>query len=445
MDHQYKKRFSLEGGFSTLTPESNSDKYKNYTSPISACLQTLEAIPDQNAYSAFKYNSCINTASRSRNSYIRNKHLRNFSGGKGRNHSNAKAGALCEAIERFSCAYQGGEEVINASYEELGDKAIHPHSCLNFSEKQYEMKDQLNASCDKYYFMIPQEFDENEKIDWSKVMRPGSDDFKYIPANYCYFKYPVEDKNKCFCFPDSNGNAAANTMEEAILQGLLELIGIDSVAIWWLNMLKCPEVDISSFNHIYFDKMCKYYKSINRSLYALDLTFDLEIPCFAVISCDSEGKKPLIGFGAHTDARRALEKALIELNQFLPALHDQRYSKDVILFNWLDTATSDNQQYLVPLEGAKKTCGDYLNISKPSAIDSIKYCQDRLRQEGMEVYYLDMTRPDISLPVVKVIVPGLRTFWKRLGPGRLYDVPVKLNILNKKKREEELNPISLFL
>ena len=37
---------------------------------------------------------------------------------------------------------------------------------------------------------------------------------------------------------------------------------------------------------------------------------------------------------------------------------------------------------------------------------------------------LNQTRPDIGLPVVKVIIPGLRHFWSRFGAGRLYDVPV---------------------
>ena len=44
----------------------------------------------------------------------------------------------------------------------------------------------------------------------------------------------------------------------------------------------------------------------------------------------------------------------------------------------------------------------------------------------MEMLVLDQTRPDIGLPVVKVIVPGMRQFWARFAPGRLFDVPVAL-------------------
>jgi len=48
------------------------------------------------------------------------------------------------------------------------------------------------------------------------------------------------------------------------------------------------------------------------------------------------------------------------------------------------------------------------------------------------------------MPVVKVVVPGLRHFWPRYAPGRLYEVPVKMGWLEKPLREDELNPISIF-
>jgi ribosomal protein S12 methylthiotransferase accessory factor len=43
--------------------------------------------------------------------------------------------------------------------------------------------------------------------------------------------------------------------------------------------------------------------------------------------------------------------------------------------------------------------------------------------------------------VVRVIVPGLRHFYRRFGPGRLYDVPLTLGLRKRPLRESDLNPL----
>jgi oxazoline/thiazoline synthase len=45
------------------------------------------------------------------------------------------------------------------------------------------------------------------------------------------------------------------------------------------------------------------------------------------------------------------------------------------------------------------------------------------------------------VPVVRVIVPGLRHFYRRFGRGRLYDVPIKLGLRDRPLKENEFNPI----
>jgi oxazoline/thiazoline synthase len=42
---------------------------------------------------------------------------------------------------------------------------------------------------------------------------------------------------------------------------------------------------------------------------------------------------------------------------------------------------------------------------------------------------------------VRVIVPGLRHFYRRFAPGRLYDVPVKLGWRDRPMLESEVNPV----
>ncbi|MFM2026063.1 MAG: hypothetical protein RLZZ339_778 [Cyanobacteriota bacterium] len=68
-----------------------------------------------------------------------------------------------------------------------------------------------------------------------------------------------------------------------------------------------------------------------------------------------------------------------------------------------------------------------------------------IESKGMEMLVLDQTRPDIGLRVAKVIIPGMRHMWKRLGAGRLYDVPVSMGWLKEALTEDELNPFPMWM
>jgi ribosomal protein S12 methylthiotransferase accessory factor len=158
-----------------------------------------------------------------------------------------------------------------------------------------------------------------------------------------------------------------------------------------------------------------------------------------------------MGFGAHLDARIAINRAVTEMNQFIPAVlnvddkGDSSYLfDDPEAIQWWQTATIANQPYLLP-------SGSALRIEQLPACQhtnlkvQLEQCLATATRLGLEVLVLDQTRPDIGLPVVKVIVPGLRHFWARFAPGRLYDVPVQLGWLPATKTEAELNPIPMFL
>ena len=63
----------------------------------------------------------------------------------------------------------------------------------------------------------------------------------------------------------------------------------------------------------------------------------------------------------------------------------------------------------------------------------------------MEFLVANLTRSGIDVPVVRVMVPGLRSAQPRFGPGRLYDVPLALGWLDRRLSESELNPFPFFL
>ena len=253
----------------------------------------------------------------------------------------------------------------------------------------------------------------------------------------------------------SNGNAAGNTLEEAALQGFLELVERDSVALWWYNRVRRPGVDLTSFDEPYLGDLAEYLTKRGREMAALDLTADLGIPVFAVWSrrTDNPLEEIVLGFGAHLDARLALLRAVTEMNQMLSYLlqapPEKVYNEHVTdeeTVRWLKTATLANQPYLAPDGNTPpRRPADFANAWNDDIRDDVRHCQSLVERRGMEMLVLDQTRPEIGLPVVKVVVPGMRHFWARFAPGRLFDVPVQLGWLDRRLAEEELNPIPMFL
>jgi ribosomal protein S12 methylthiotransferase accessory factor len=223
----------------------------------------------------------------------------------------------------------------------------------------------------------------------------------------------------------------------------------DAVALWWYNRTRHPAVDLASFDDPWIDGLVARYRAIGREFWVLDLTSDIDIPVMVAISrrVDKPEQDIMLGFGAHFDPAVALRRALTELGQLLPAAVEAGDdSVDGHVRRWWRTATTDNQPYLCPAAGqpARLRAG-YRYVPRHDLREDIEHIVALTAREGLEVLVLDQTRPDIGMPVVKVIVPGMRHYWARFAPGRLYDVPVRLGRLAEPTAYGDLNPIPLFL
>src|SRR5258707_14833809 len=106
---------------------------------------------------------------------------------------------------------------------------------------------------------------------------------------------------------------------------------------------------------------------------------------------------------------------------------------------------AETRPYLLPATGApRRVAADYKPAGNDDITDDVRDCQRLVERQGLGMLVLDQTRPEIGLPVAKVIVPGLRHFWARFGAGRLYDVPVRLGWRDRPLAEDELNPRPMF-
>jgi oxazoline/thiazoline synthase len=456
------KVVSRDNGYRVIAPEVTLQQYGHHVSAITGAVTMLERVgPDAKSGSAndgtmpiHVYIAGHNLARRHGSLADLRSDLRNMSSGKGASDLQARASGLCEGLERYSGVYRGDEVRRRASARRLGSAAVPLDNCLLFSERQYRERDVWNARKSHYHF-VPVPLDAGAEVDWTPVWSLTRREPRYLPTAFCYFNAP-QPASEPYCIGDSNGNAAGNTLEEAIFQGFLELVERDAVALWWYNRVKRPEVELDSFADPYLDRVRAYLSESGRDVWVLDLTSDLKIPVFAALSRETDGGEERIvpGFGAHLDPHVALVRAVTEMNQMLSNLPDARTTRpdsgepidDQETLEWLRSATVVNQPYLLPDEAAERRgASSYPRSWTDDVAEDVRFCQALVEGQGMEMMVLDQTRPEIGLPVVKVIVPGLRHFWARYAPGRLYDVPVRLGWLSAPTPEEKLNPIPMFL
>ncbi|MEV6264947.1 TOMM precursor leader peptide-binding protein [Streptomyces sp. NPDC051784] len=374
--------------------------------------------------------------------------LRGQSGGKGTTPQEAEVGALCEALERYCGTRQGDEPTVRDTLTGLGEAALHPNSCQLFDARQFRDRDRWNARHSRFQ-QVPPRFDPAAPADWTPVWSLTSGRHRLLPTSMLYFG-PGPDGAAGAPWADSNGNAAGSSLEDAVVQGFLEVVERDAVALWWYNRTRQPAVDLDAFDEPWLARTREAYARLGRDVWVLDLTADFDIPVMAALSRRTDGTAEGIsfGFGAHFDPRLALRRAVTEMAQLLPPDGDscEIRTADAEMSAWWSNATVGNQPYLRadPAESSR-TPGSYEFAARDDLREDIELAETLVRRHGMEMLVLDQTRPDVGLPVVKVIIPGMRHFWARFAPGRLFDIPVKLGRHEQPLAYEQINPVPLFV
>lgn len=240
---------------------------------------------------------------------------------------------------------------------------------------------------------------------------------------------------------DSNGCAAGNTRDEAIVQGFLELIERDAYAIWWYNRVQRAEVDLEQFDDFYVRDLQSQFAEAGRKLWVLDVTTDLGIPTYvAIMHWMQNGHEHIeFGSGAHFDRRIALLRSLTELTQFMSVSMMGGASGENPTLDGVTPLRLEDYPFLIPSDRAIVPPAPSLKLHDNTRDQAIA-CVEIAARAGYDFLVLDQTRPDVEVPVVRVLVPGLRHFYRRFAPGRLYDVPVKLGLLDRPRLESDLTP-----
>jgi oxazoline/thiazoline synthase len=430
------KLVMTSGGYRSVSSRTTVARFRKHVSPLTGVVSRLERIEadvplNTNYFAAHNFSAPARSVNQLRAG------LGGGSFGKGSTAEQGEASALMEAIERYCGIYQGDEIRVTRRFTDFpSGEAILPNDVLLFSDAQYGQH-QAPAPDADHAQMVPPAFDPSARIEWSPVWSLRDERFRYLPTGLLYFFYGPG------YHADSNGCAAGNTRGEAIVQGFLELVERDAYAIWWYNRVQRREVDLDKFDDSYIRDLQAQLGESGRRLWVLDVTSDLAVPTFVAIThwMQNGAENIEFGSGAHFDARIALLRALTELNQFMSIGLMGGGTGEKSSLDGTTPFRLQDHPYLTPSDLPMVQLSSDSKFGRLDVREQVSACVRIASQQGLDFLVLDQTRPDIEVPVVRVIVPGLRHFYRRFAPGRLYDVPAKLGLRDRPLREDELNPI----
>jgi oxazoline/thiazoline synthase len=425
------------GGYRSVAPSETLARVRKHVSPLTGVVSRVERIKSDQPLDA-SFLARHNFSPRPDTIDALEAGVAGDSYGKGSTAEQGETSALMEGIERYCGIFQGDEIRTTRAFVNFpeGD-AILPNDILLLSDAQLDRSPEEAACAGEG---DQRRFDPTTETEWSPVWSLRDERFKHIPTGLLYFFHSEPGKNRISA--DSNGCAAGNTLEEAIIQGFLELVERDAYAIWWYNRLHRPEIDLEKVGDSYIRDLLAQFSERGRRVWALDVTTDLGIPVVVAISHWTEETREYIDVaaGAHFEPRIAALRAMTELNQFMAIDRMRRRPGDQTEHESLPLPLRKHTYMLRHGKSSlKKT--RFANFAQLDRREQVLACVKLVKRRGFDFLVLDQTRPDVEVPVVRVIVPGLRHFYRRFGPGRLYDVPLALGLRKRPLRESDLNPL----
>ena len=238
----------------------------------------------------------------------------------------------------------------------------------------------------------------------------------WLPYEVVHTRYTLPLPSGSGCFPaSSNGLASGNHILEAINHGIAEVVERDSVTLW--NHLDKAgrvrtRIDLSTIDD---DDCALVLAQLERAEFAVavwDTTTDVGIAAFYCLISDRRHEHAHCGAGAGAHPARAvaLLRALTEAIQVRTTyITGSRDDLRPVEFTPPAIAQKVRRAQVLMSEGkARRDFRDVPTYDSRTCAEDLAWMLDRLRAVGVrEAMAVDLTRPEIGVPVVRVVIPGL--------------------------------------
>lgn len=302
--------------------------------------------------------------------------------GKGGTPDQARASALMELVERFSFfSFMRENKFLETTYSTIKDHALPFH----YIPLSVHDPDPETGAALKLF--------ENLPLTWTKALDIKTGKDLHVPIGWFYTIH------------EYNGPAAGNSVEEALLQGLCEVVERHVSSIISHEKRSTPTISLESIEDPAGRELIQKFQQNGIKLYLKDFSLDTGIPTVGALAYDPStfphSSEIIFTAGTTTSPEKSVIRALTEIAQLAGDFENRTtYSPTLPKFVELQEAsyvTSDEK--VVDLQSLPDLTDNNLKVE-------IDRCVEALSRIGLDVFAVDMTHPSLKIPVAYTVIPG---------------------------------------
>lgn len=313
--------------------------------------------------------------------------------GKGATPLQAEASAVMELAERFSffSFCKNSKNFFIEKYQNLKEEAI-PFEMI--AQSVHDTSEDLDMARKVF---------ENLPLKWTRAFNLTRDREMLIPFNWFY------------TINEFNGPSAGNCVEEALCQGICEIVERHVSSIISQKRLKVPAIRLNSATDPMVIEMIQKYKKTGVKVFLSDFSLGMGIPSVGALAYDPstfpERSEIVWTAGTTPDPQKALSRALTEVAQLAG---DFDTASKYVASGLPKFTKLEDIGYIINSED-EVDIKSLPDLSNENIKVEVQNCLSALARKGMEVIVVDTLHPLLNIPAFYTIIPGAHFRERSIG------------------------------
>ena len=307
--------------------------------------------------------------------------------GKGASPMQAQASACMELAERFSffSYLHNQKNFLTGDYQTLRSQGL-PLLDIKYLLRSVDDSTMTARMLEQLLEGIPMQWA------WATNLTEGTD--VLLPLSWFY------------AINEFNGSSAGNTQEEALVQGMSEVVERHVCAVIDRHKLPVPLILPETITDTVALDLIEKFRRNGIELFISDCSLDMGICTIGALAYDPatfpESSEIVYTAGTATDPQKAIIRAVTEVAQLAG---DFNTHANYVASGLPKPLTLDEVSYITDAKQRRKVA-DLADISDHDIAKEVKNALVALNKNDFTVFAIDVTHEQLAIPAMYTIIPG---------------------------------------